>query len=109
MDRLSCMKLGRASARQLFESGEITDHQPCATVIYELLIAQVLCDAGDARPVHAQNPGDVLVRQPKFIAPTPLMECKKPTAKSLLYRMKSVAHNFLRKLLYLTVYIVVKD
>ena len=95
MDRLSSMKFGRAPACQLFESGEIAYRKSRPTVVDELLIAQVLCDAGNTRPVHAQNAGHVLVGQPEFIAATPLVKRKKPTAKSLFYRMKCVANNFL--------------
>jgi len=61
MRELKCALIGRATACDLFESRSVPDLETCPSVVDQLSITQRLCNACDARPMHAKYPRDMLM------------------------------------------------
>jgi hypothetical protein len=103
------MRLGAASAGQLFDSYPVGDNETSAPVVDQLPFSKTLGNAGDARPMNTQHTRDMLVRDPEAVTTAAPLKRQQPAAKSLLDRVERITNNPLRQLLDLPVYVVVQQ
>lgn len=99
----------RAPAGELLETRSIPDHQPRTAVVDQLAIPQRLSNTGHAGAMDAKHACHVFVRHFEPIPATSLMKRQQPAAKPLFDGVESIAHDPLRELLDLTVYVCMEN
>jgi hypothetical protein len=108
MRRSYRLRFRTATTRKTFDTRPIGDQEPGSAVVDQVPFSQTLSNARNTRPVNAQDPRHVFVRDPKFISLASAMESEQPAAKSLFNRMKGIADDALRELFDLRVDVIMK-